>query len=146
MTDASKTDNHRILQRLKECGLRLTRNRENLVGVLARAEQPLSADELRQKAMFAETDLATVYRNLDAFQNAGILQRIPLENGSQLFELTDLDDHYHHLICRECHKTERLDICIGDKLSKQAASLGYMQIKHVLEVYGVCGDCNSQTA
>lgn len=145
MTDASKTDTSRILQRLKECGLRLTRNRENLVEVLARAEQPLSADELRQKAGFAETDLVTVYRNLEAFQSAGILQRIPLENGSQLFELTDLDDHYHHLICRQCHKAERLDVCLGDQLSKQAASLGYMQIKHVLEVYGICGDCATQT-
>ncbi len=123
----------------------MTRNRENLVEVLARAEQPLSADELRQKAGFAETDLVTVYRNLEAFQSAGILQRIPLENGSQLFELTDLDDHYHHLICRQCHKTERLDVCLGDQLSKQAASLGYMQIKHVLEVYGICGECAAQT-
>ena len=123
----------------------MTRNRENLVEVLARAEQPLSADELRQKAGFSETDLVTVYRNLEAFQSAGILQRIPLENGSQLFELTDLDDHYHHLICRQCHKTERLDVCLGDQLSKQAASLGYMQIKHVLEVYGICGECAAQT-
>ena len=131
--------------RLYKCGLRLTRNRENLVEVLARAEQPLSADELRQKAGFSETDLVTVYRNLEAFQSAGILQRIPLENGSQLFELTDLDDHYHHLICRQCHKTERLDVCLGDQLSKQAASLGYMQIKHVLEVYGICGECAAQT-
>ena len=144
MTDVSKTDISRILQRLKECGLRLTRNRENLVEVLARAEQPLSADELRQKAGFAETDLVTVYRNLEAFQSAGILQRVPLENGSQLFELTDFGDHYHHLICRECHKTERLDVCLGDKLSRQAMLMGYKQIKHVLEVYGVCGDCNSK--
>ncbi len=119
----------------------MTRNRENLVEVLARAEQPLSADELRQKAGFAETDLVTVYRNLEAFQSAGILQRIPLENGSQLFELTDLGDHYHHLICRECHKTERLDVCLGDELSRQAMLMGYKHIKHVLEVYGVCGDC-----
>ena len=144
MIDASKIDISKILQRLKECDLRLTRNRENLVEVLARAEQPLSADELRQKAGFAETDLVTVYRNLEAFQSAGILQRIPLENGSQLFELTDLDDHFHHLICRQCHKTERLDVCLGGQLSKQAASLGYRQIKHVLEVYGICGDCAEQ--
>ena len=131
----------KILQRLKDCGLRLTRNRKNLVEALARAEHPLSAGELRQKAGFSETDLVTVYRNLERFQSAGILQRIPLENGSQLFELTDLDDHFHHLICRECHKTERLDICLGDQLSRQATLMGYKQVKHVLEVYGVCGDC-----
>ena len=144
MTDSSKADISRIILRLKECGLRLTRNRENLVEVLAQSEQPLSADELRQKAGYAATDLVTVYRNLEAFQSAGILQRIPLENGSHLFELTDLGDHYHHLICRECHKTERLEVCLGEQLSKKAKSLGYKQIAHVLEVYGICGECDAQ--
>ena len=80
--------------------------------------------------------------NLEAFQSAGLLQRIPLENGSQLFELTDLNDHYHHLICRECHKTERLEVCLGEQLSKKAKTLGYSQIAHVLEVYGLCRECS----
>ena len=48
-----------------------------------------------------------MHRNIDAFESLGVLQRILLENGTQLFELTAPDEHYHHLICRECHKTER---------------------------------------
>ena len=132
-----------VLERLRQCGLRMTRNRESLVEVLIDSDHPLSADEIREKAGFSSTDLVTVYRNLEAFQSAGLLQRIPLENGSQLFELTDLNDHYHHLICRECHKTERLEVCLGEKLSKKAETLGYTQIAHVLEVYGICGECAS---
>ena len=132
-----------VLERLRQCGLRMTRNREKLVEVLIDSDHPLSADEIREAAGFASTDLVTVYRNLEAFQSAGLLQRIPLENGSQLFELTDLNDHYHHLICRECHKTERLEVCLGEKLSKKAKTLGYTQIAHVLEVYGLCGECAS---
>ena len=145
MVSASKRDIAGILGRLKECGLRMTRNRERLIKALVDSDHPLSADELRQEAGFSSTDLVTVYRNLEAFQSAGILQRIPLENGSQLFELTDLDDHYHHLICRECHKTERLEVCLGEQLSEKAKTLGYSQIAHVLEVYGICRQCSTAT-
>jgi len=143
MSFSVQIDISEVLGRLKQCGLRVTRNREKLVEILIDSQQPLSADELRQKAGFAATDLVTVYRNLEAFQSAGILQRIPLENGSQLFELTDLNDHYHHLICRECHKTERLEVCLGSQLSEKAKSMGYSQIAHVLEVYGLCNMCAS---
>ena len=143
MTSSVKIGLSDVLERLRQCGLRMTRNRESLVEVLIGSDHPLSADEIREKAGFASTDLVTVYRNLEAFQSAGLLQRIPLENGSQLFELTDLNDHYHHLICRECHKTERLEVCLGEKLSKKAETLGYTQIAHVLEVYGICGACAS---
>ena len=50
------------------------------------------------------TDLVTVYRDLDAFEAIHALQRIPLENGTQLFELTAPGEHYHHLICRSATK------------------------------------------
>jgi len=146
MVSTSKTDISGILGRLKECGLRMTRNREQLIKALIDSDHPLSADELRQVAGFSSTDLVTVYRNLEAFQSVGILQRIPLENGSQLFELTELDDHYHHLICRECHKTERLEVCLGEQLSEKAKTLGYSQIAHVLEVYGICSECSTETS
>ncbi len=142
MASAVTTELSDILERLKQCGLRMTRNRQKLVEVLMESGRPLSADEIREAAGFASTDLVTVYRNLEAFQSAGLLQRIPLENGSQLFELTDLNDHYHHLICRECHKTERLEVCLGEQLSKKAKTLGYSQIAHVLEVYGLCRECS----
>jgi len=145
MASSAKIGISNILERLRQCGLRMTRNREKLVEVLIGSDHPLSADELRQVAGFASTDLVTVYRNLEAFQSAGILQRIPLENGSQLFELTDLDEHYHHLICRDCHKTERLEVCLGEKLSKKAEAMGYTQIAHVLEVYGLCASCASSS-
>ena len=64
-----------------------------------------------------------------------------LENGTQLFELTAPDEHYHHLICRECHKTERLDLCVNSTVFNQAKKHGYTQIAHLMEVYGVCEDC-----
>ena len=74
-----------------------------------------------------------------------MLQRVPLENGTQLFELTAPNEHYHHLICRECHKTERLDLCVSKVVIGQAEAHGYTQIAHLMEVYGVCGQCEGSS-
>lgn len=131
-----------VISRLKESGGRMTKKRERVLGALLTMDRPASAEEIRERADLPGSDLVTVYRNLEAFEQLGVLQRVPLENGTQLFELTAPDEHYHHLICRECHKAERLDLCVGKEAVNKAKSHGYSQIAHVMEVYGVCQDCS----
>ncbi len=130
-----------ILERLKASGGRMTKKRECVLGALLSMDRPASAEEIRERAELPASDLVTVYRNLETFEHLGVLQRVPLENGTQLFELTAPDEHYHHLICRKCHKTERLDICVGHEVVKRAKAHGYSKIAHVMEVYGLCEDC-----
>ena len=132
-----------ILNRLKERKMRVTKNRERVIGALLTAEKPLNAEEIRERG---DLDLVTVYRNVEAFEKAGVLQRIPLENGTQIFELTSPDEHYHHLVCRECHQAERLDVCVGEEMRKVAKANGYSHIAHVLEVYGLCSECVDEEA
>mgnify|MGYP001800565215 CR=1 FL=1 len=132
-----------VIERLKTSGGRMTKKRERVLGALFTMDRPASAEEIRKRAKFPESDLVTVYRNLETFEKLGMLQRVPLENGTQLFELTAPDEHYHHLICRECHKAERLDICVTHELVDKAKSQGYSQIAHVMEVYGICEECAS---
>ncbi|MEO0510015.1 MAG: Fur family transcriptional regulator [Verrucomicrobiota bacterium] len=130
-----------VIERLKTSGGRMTKKRERVLGALFTMDRPASAEEIRKRAEFPESDLVTVYRNLETFEKLGMLQRVPLENGTHLFELTAPDEHYHHLICRECHKAERLDICVTHELIDKAKSQGYSQIAHVMEVYGICEEC-----
>lgn len=130
-----------VLERLRAEGGRMTKKREQVLGALFTFDRPASAEEIRERAGLAASDLVTVYRNLDTFQGLGVLQRVPLENGTQLFELTAPDEHYHHLICRQCHKTERLDVCLGQEVVKTAKAHGYSKIAHLMEVYGVCEEC-----
>ena len=132
-----------VLERLKANGGRMTKKRECVLGALLSMDRPASAEEIRMRGELPSSDLVTVYRNLEMFEQLGILQRVPLENGTQLFELTAPDEHYHHLICRKCHKAERLDVCLGHDLAKKAKAHGYSRIDHVMEVYGVCEDCDS---
>lgn len=119
----------------------MTKKRERILGALLTFDRPATAEEIRERAELPPTDLVTVYRNLETFESVHSLQRIPLENGTQLFELTAPGEHYHHLICRDCHKAERLGICVGSEVVETAKDRGFQEIAHILEVYGVCQDC-----
>jgi Fe2+ or Zn2+ uptake regulation protein len=133
-----------VLERLRADGGRMTKKREQVFGALFTFDRPASAEEIRERAGLAASDLVTVYRNLETFERLGVLQRVPLENGTQLFELTAPDEHYHHLICRQCHQTERLDVCVSKEVVKMAQAHGYSQIAHLMEVYGLCGECGDR--
>ena len=130
-----------VIKALKASGSRMTKKRERILGALLTFNRPATAEEIRERAELPGSDLVTVYRNLETFESVQALQRIPLENGTHVFELTALGEHYHHLICRACHKAERLDLCIGKDVEGQAKAKGFTNIAHVLEVYGLCEDC-----
>ncbi len=132
-----------VLQRLRHSGGRMTKKRERVLGALFTFDRPAAAEEIRERAELPSSDLVTVYRNLETFESLGVLQRVPLENGTHLFELTAPDEHYHHLICRECHKAERIDLCVSHEVVNKAKSHGYTEIAHVMEVYGLCKECRS---
>lgn len=126
---------------LKKEHLRITEPRKALLQLLDGLSKPLSAEELHDALGAEEFDLVTIYRNLDAFENAGIVNRIPTESGKSLYELNAEQHHYHHIICRKCHRTEKLDTCEIEKLETLASDLGYSEVTHVLELYGVCETC-----
>ncbi len=136
----------RILKAIESGPLRMTRKRERLLGVLVAADRPVTAAVLRDRAGLPESDLVTVYRTLEAFEKIGIVQRIPMEESGYLFELTEPHDHHHHFVCRECHRTERLDLCLANDLEERARKLGFTQINHLLEVYGLCEGCRPASA
>ncbi|WP_158279742.1 Fur family transcriptional regulator [Coraliomargarita sinensis] len=133
-----------VLERLRADGGRMTKKREQVLRALLTFDRPAAAEEIRERAELPASDLVTVYRNLETFERLGVLQRVPLENGTQLFELTAPDEHYHHLICRECHKSERLDICVSHEVVRKAKAHGYSEIAHLMEVYGVCEECGGR--
>lgn len=126
---------------LKKERYRITEPRKALLRVLIESEKPLAAEEAHALLGAEQYDLVTVYRNLETFESAGIATRIPTESGKSLYELNEAAHHHHHIICRKCHKAERLDHCEIEKLEQLASKLGFTEITHVLELYGVCDDC-----
>lgn len=142
-TERQKAVSQEILECLASSPLRMTRKRYKLLETLSSIDRPVAAAELRDRAGLPESDLVTVYRTLEAFEGIGIIQKILLEDGSYIYELTEPHDHYHHFVCRECHKTARLELCVGRDVEARARKLGFSEVTHIMEVYGVCGDCRT---
>lgn len=126
---------------LKRERYRITEPRKALLRILIESKKPLSAEEAHAALGAGDYDLVTVYRNLETFESAGIATRIPTESGKSLYELNAEEHHHHHIICRKCHRAECLDHCEIEKLENLAKALGFTEVTHVLELYGVCADC-----
>jgi Fe2+ or Zn2+ uptake regulation protein len=131
----------RTLLQLSEAGLRITKQRKALLSTLAEADNPLSADETHAQLAKGTCDLVTVYRSLEQFEKIGVLQLGVRENGTKVYCLSHGHDHHHHLTCRSCGRTERVDLCMGDELEKVGKSYGFTDMTHVMEVFGTCPDC-----
>ena len=97
-----------LVAALRAAGMRVTRPRRALCAVLADAHAAhLTAAELRRRAeevLGASIDLSTVYRTLDALDQAGLLHHVHLGHGPSVAHLSGEDDH-HHLVCEVCGAT-----------------------------------------
>ena len=131
------------LAALKSAGLRLTAPRSAMLLALARARGPMPVEDIR-RASGEDADLVTVYRSMEALEKIGLVRRHVLESGKSLYELCDPrrpGEHHHHVICRVCGRMSPLPGCRAEVFENAARELGYGELTHVLEVYGVCPDC-----
>jgi Fur family ferric uptake transcriptional regulator len=132
---------------LKTMGLKATFPRLKILDIFRRAEQRhLSAEDV-YRALIAENveiGLATVYRVLTQFEQAGILARSQFDSGKAVFELND-GDHHDHLICTNCGRVvEFNDIDIEKRQHKIAKDNGFLLESHAMVLYGTCGDCSTR--
>jgi Fur family ferric uptake transcriptional regulator len=82
--------------------------------------------------------LATVYRVLTQFEQAGILLRSNFESGKAVFELNE-GSHHDHLVCLDCGRVEEFfDEKIEDRQKKIAEEKGFQLQEHALALYGHC--------
>ena len=101
---------------MKSKSLRITNPRLAMLRVLSECKNPINAEEIHQLAGDGTLDLVTVYRNLDSLEEAGVVQRHPIERGKNLYALVSPDHHHHHVICRRCGLIEKLPGCDTIKL------------------------------
>ncbi|MEO0793677.1 MAG: Fur family transcriptional regulator [Verrucomicrobiota bacterium] len=127
---------------MRERGMRITAARKRLVQVLANAGRPMAIEALHQLLGPKSFDLVTLYRNLSAFEEIGVLQTLRDEGGRTLYELIDCHHgHHHHVICRKCGLIQCLDECHAHPFEQAAEKLGFQEITHRLELYGLCEAC-----
>ena len=133
-------------QDLRKAGLKVTLPRIKILELLATAElHHMSAEEV-YKALIEQGEdvgLATVYRVLTQFEQAGIVERHNFENNLSVFEITQ-EEHHDHLVCDGCGKIiEFHNEVIEKEQLKVANEHGFKLSGHALVLYGVCShqDC-----
>lgn len=131
---------------LKRIGLKVTGPRLKILDLFERtADRHLTAEDVYRLLLAEEEDigLATVYRVLTQFEQAGILQRHHFESGKAVFELND-HEHHDHLVCINCGRVEEFhDPEIEARQQQIAAERGFAIQEHALYLYVQCtkSDC-----
>ncbi len=128
-------------EHLKNAGLKSTLPRLKILGLFENGqERHMSAEDVYKQLLSTGDDvgLATVYRVLTQFQQAGLLLRHNFEGGKSVFELNE-GKHHDHIVCLQCgHVQEFYDSAIESRQKKVAAELGFDIHEHSLHIYADC--------
>ena len=126
---------------LKDIGLKATGPRLKILDLFERSSaRHLSAEDVYRLLLADEIDigLATVYRVLMQFEQAGILSRNHFESGKSVFELNE-GQHHDHLVCLDCgHVEEFFDPQIESRQRMVAQERGFTLQEHTLALYAHC--------
>jgi Fur family ferric uptake transcriptional regulator len=126
---------------IKSTGLKVTVPRVKVLSIFETSKvRHLSAEDVYKLMLNEDMDigLATVYRVLTQFEQAGILLRSNFESGKAVFELNE-GSHHDHLVCLDCGRVEEFfDEKIEERQRKIAEEKGFQLEEHALALYGHC--------
>jgi Fur family ferric uptake transcriptional regulator len=128
-----------ITERCEAKGLRMTGQRRTIAEVLEEAEDHPDVEELhaRAAARDARISIATVYRTVKLFEEAGILDKLEFGDGRARYEDAEREHHDHLIDMQSGAVIEFVDPEIEALQEKIAEKLGYRLVGHRLELYGV---------
>ena len=126
---------------LKNIGLKATVPRLKILEIFQTSEERhMSAEDVYRILLAEHMDigLATVYRVLTQFEQAGLLSRNNFESGKAIYELNE-GKHHDHLVCLDCGRVEEFfDAEIEQRQQSIARERGFALQEHALSLYGHC--------
>lgn len=123
---------------------RNTAQRREVIGVLSRVQGFVSAQELHSFIVRdgGQISLATVYAQLKRLTASGEIDVVMTDRGESLYRRCVVDAHHHHLACRHCGATVEVDTPELEKWANDIGErFGYRDLRHVLELNGICSTC-----
>ena len=137
------------IEELKITGLKATLPRLKILEIFQTGRQRhMTAEDVFRVLLDERSDigLATVYRVLTQFEQAGILLRSNFESGKAVYELNE-GQHHDHFVCTACGKVEEFyDPEIEKRQMMIAEQMGWQIQDHSMSLYGQCADCVARTA
>ena len=128
-------------------GLRSTEQRRVVTEEFFASDGHLSIEELLDQVRVKEPRIgyATVYRTLKLLKECGLAYERHFGDGVSRYEVAWDDEHHDHLICIDCEKIVEFEDEGIEKLQHGvAAKHGFTLVRHRLELYGVCPDCQAK--
>ena len=129
------------IDELKSTGLKATLPRLKILEIFQHGGQRhMTAEDVFRVLLEDRSDigLATVYRVLTQFEQAGILSRSHFESGKAVYELNE-GQHHDHLVCLDCGKVEEFyDAEIEKRQNDVATTKGFTIADHALSLYAHC--------
>ena len=132
-------DNSKIEVLCERAGMRMTGQRRVIARILSESDDHPDVEVLHRRAVLEDSgiSIATVYRTVKLFEEAGILTRHDFGDGRSRYE-TISEDHHDHLIDLQSGKVIEFSNDAIEELQRQVAErLGYKLVDHRLELYGV---------
>lgn len=132
---------------LKDKGLKSTRQRDIILREFIETEKHVSAEDLFSALHKKHPDigLATVFRALKIFSDAGLAEPVELSDKTIRYEHKYEHGHHDHLICTICGKiVEFVDKRIEALQQAVCKDQGYSIDRHRLDIFGTCPDCSKK--
>ena len=120
-------------------GMRMTGQRRTIARTIAESEDHPDVEELHRRAVLVDDNIsiATVYRTVKLFEDAGILERHDFRQGRSRYEEVTTDHHDHLIDLNSGEVVEFKNQAIEEIQKKVARELGYKLVDHRLELYAV---------
>jgi Fur family ferric uptake transcriptional regulator len=125
---------------------RQTRQGQAVLNVVLGSDNFRSAQDIHAELRAAgeRVGLTTVYRHLALLTEEGRLDALQTADGELVYRRCHSDQHHHHVVCRQCGRGTEVELPDLERWAEStAAELGYSDVSHTVEIFGVCADCRS---
>ncbi len=144
-----KNYNEKLVTYLRSINKKVTLEREEILNAVIKVATYADLKHFNAKDIYNQIKLiksplsiATVYRTLPMFAEAGIIAEIAKRKGKMIYELIRKEKHHDHLICCSCGKvTEFYNAEIEALQKKISKELEFDIIEHSHSIKGICKDC-----
>jgi Fur family transcriptional regulator, ferric uptake regulator len=135
------------MELLQERGYRITNPRRVIVDTVFGFSQAFSAEDIVREVDRVDQSVgrATVFRTLDVLAQLGVLDRLHGPDGCHSYvQGMGKGAHYHHLVCSSCGTVVPFEGCnVEDMLAELQRSTRFEISNHMLEVFGLCENCQN---
>ena len=125
-------------------GSRRTRQGEAVLNVVLGSDNFRSAQDIHAelRASGRAIGLTTVYRHLSLLTDLGRLDALQTAEGEVVYRRCRSEQHHHHVVCRRCGAGSEVSLPDLEHWAESTAeALGYSDVTHTVEIFGVCAAC-----